>query len=248
MLSLKEIIQKKDVLVAAHRGVSSQFPENTIAAFNAAVNLGADMIEFDIQFSKDGQIVVYHDDMLRNTNQLISDINYNELENYDNGSWFSEKFENERIPLVNEIVKTFREQVYFSIEIKPFFSTQTQIYIDNLIAILIKWDAIPNAVIGSFDEKNISYIKSTYSNTNTAAIALPNSNLLPIDYKNKSNCDAIICSITELSDEFSRNALENNIFIGIYGAETKEDVNKCLKNKVKVIGTDFPERIIEFLR
>jgi glycerophosphoryl diester phosphodiesterase len=273
MKSLRAIVNTKKILIAAHRGNSNNFPENTIAAFQSAVNLGADMIELDVQFTKDKQIVVYHNEILRNDNQLISELTFNEIKNIDNGSWFSNDFANERIPLLVDVIKEFHAQIYFSVEVKPFFSTQTKTELTQLVALLVQNNLTQNIVIASFDTKNLSYIKSINPQIYTAAIfdcrlknndklnnddkledGLKNENklnnglkFLPIDYKNECGCDAIICSLDELDEEFATNATENNIFIGIYGAETKNDIDKCLANNVKVIGTNFPARIVQLI-
>ena len=253
MKSLREIVNTRKILIAAHRGNSSNFPENTVAAFQSAVNVGADMIELDVQFTKDNQIVVYHNEMLRNTQQNIPELDFDEIKNVDNGSWFADDFADERISLLADIIKKFHSSVYFIIEIKPFFSAQTKTELTQLTTLLMQNNLTQNIVIASFDTKNLSFVKSINSQINTAAIFNINdksdsgANFSPMDYKNECGCDAIICSLDELNEEFAANATQNNIFIGIYGAETKNDVDKCIANNVKVIGTNAPAQIISYL-
>ena len=247
MKALREIVNSKKILIAAHRGNSSNFPENTISAFQSAVNLGVDMIELDVQFTKDNQIVVSHNEILRNTKQHLSELTFDQIKDFNNGSWFSSDFANERIPLLSDVIKEFSNKVYFSIEVKPFFSTKTKNEITQLATLVAENNLTQNIVIASFDAKNLSFIKSINPQINTAAIFNSKLNLLPIDYKNECESDAIICSLDELNEKFAANANQNDIFIGIYGAKTKSDIDKCLANNVKVIGTDFPAQIIKLI-
>lgn len=92
-------------MVVAHRGYSSVFPENTLAAFAGALDIGVDYIELDVQMTKDGQIVVFHDDDLKRitgAEGAVRDYTLAELGALDAGSWFSSSFAGERIPTLEE--------------------------------------------------------------------------------------------------------------------------------------------------
>lgn len=82
-------------LIIGHRGASAHAPENTLAAFQMALDAGADGVEFDVQLSKDGVPVVIHDASLHRTglrDGLISEMTSKELGKTDVGSWFNKKF------------------------------------------------------------------------------------------------------------------------------------------------------------
>lgn len=92
-------------MVVAHRGYSSVFPENTLAAFAGALDIGVDYIELDVQMTKDGQLVVFHDDDLKRitgAEGAVRDYTLAELGALDAGSWFSSSFAGERIPTLEE--------------------------------------------------------------------------------------------------------------------------------------------------
>lgn len=106
----------KTVRFQAHRGVSTEFPENTLSAFRAAATQGYDIIELDPAFTKDGVFVLLHDSTIDRTARLlsdgsapsgikISDITYEEASKYDYGTWFSEKFRGEAIPTLESVLK-----------------------------------------------------------------------------------------------------------------------------------------------
>ncbi len=98
----------------AHRGVSSEYPENTMSAFRASVEQGYDLIEFDPSYTSDGEIVILHDHTLNRTarkngkapdNEVkIFDITLAEAREYEYGSWFSPEFVGEQIPLLCDLL------------------------------------------------------------------------------------------------------------------------------------------------
>ncbi|WP_033411776.1 glycerophosphodiester phosphodiesterase [Methylosarcina fibrata] len=88
------------VLNIAHRGARAYAPENTLAAFAKAVSFGCPMIEIDVHRSKDGELVVHHDDQLgrctdvktkfpERSSYYVSDFTWNELNELDAGSWYA---------------------------------------------------------------------------------------------------------------------------------------------------------------
>lgn len=98
-------------VVIAHRGYTSQFPENTLISFEGAVDIGADMIELDVQLSKDGAIMVYHDgDLSRmGLDGSVADYSYEELCAIDVGSAFGGEYAGERMPTLPEVLELIRD-------------------------------------------------------------------------------------------------------------------------------------------
>src|SRR5216684_4181789 len=98
---------RSQVWVIAHRGASGHSPENTMAAFRRAVELGARFIETDLHLSRDGEIVAIHDPTLDRTTSGRGPVmahSLDELRQLDAGSWFSPEFAGERIPTLDEIL------------------------------------------------------------------------------------------------------------------------------------------------
>ncbi|MGW1377377.1 glycerophosphodiester phosphodiesterase [Streptomyces sp. NPDC002446] len=100
-------------LPVAHRGASSYAPENTLAAIDAAAELGIEWVENDVQRTKDGELVILHDNSLARTTDVeevfpdrspwsVSDFTLKEIEKLDAGSWFGQKFEGERVPTLED--------------------------------------------------------------------------------------------------------------------------------------------------
>ena len=108
-------------LIVAHRGASSEAPENTIPAFERAWEQGADAIEGDFHMTADGEIVCIHDeDTKKTTNvpKLVRSSTLAELRELDVGRWFSEKWEGTLIPTIAEVLATIPQGKKIFIEVK----------------------------------------------------------------------------------------------------------------------------------
>ena len=107
--------------VIAHRGASAYAPENTLAAFEKAVEMRAHWFELDCTLSKDGRVIVIHDDDLARTAgspAAVADLTLAEIRRAEAGSWFSEEFRGERIPTLNESLDLARGRIGVYVEIK----------------------------------------------------------------------------------------------------------------------------------
>ncbi len=112
-------------VIFAHRGASAHAPENTLAAFRLAVELGADAIELDAKLTSDGEVVVIHDQTLERTTGVSGRVNESslvELRRLDAGSFFSAKFAGERIPTLAEVFATVGKKIFINVEITNYAS------------------------------------------------------------------------------------------------------------------------------
>jgi glycerophosphoryl diester phosphodiesterase len=108
-------------LIKAHCGDSRNAPPNTLAAFESAINKGADAIHFDLHLTKDDEPIVYHDSYLDRTqsgNVYIGDYTLAELKMLDVGSWYRSEFANERMPTLNEVFELGRTAIRYEIDLK----------------------------------------------------------------------------------------------------------------------------------
>ncbi|SDN12994.1 glycerophosphoryl diester phosphodiesterase [Psychrobacillus sp. OK028] len=113
--------ERKQVENVAHRGATGYAPENTIAAFDLAVDMKADYIEIDVQRSKDGELVVIHDTTVDRTTDgtgKVGDLTFEQLRSLDAGSWKEEQFVGETIPTFEEILERYHGKIGILIELK----------------------------------------------------------------------------------------------------------------------------------
>lgn len=109
--------------VSAHRGASINYPENTMKAFEMAVEENADWIELDVQLTSDGVPVILHDSNLNRVtgvNKNIWEVTYSDIKDLDCGSWFSSEFAGEKIPTLEEVLDFAKKKhIKLNIELKP---------------------------------------------------------------------------------------------------------------------------------
>jgi glycerophosphoryl diester phosphodiesterase len=117
--------------VIAHRGASGHAPEHTVAAFDLALEMGADYIEFDVQLTADGVPIVFHDLVSTRTLRgiaepgVISEMTFEQLQQADAGSWFNEssvdgspRFVRQPLLTLSEVLSRYRNVARFAIELK----------------------------------------------------------------------------------------------------------------------------------
>lgn len=104
----------------AHRGASGSAPENTLAAFRRAAEVGASMIELDVQLCRDGHVVVMHDDTVDRTTDghgVVAALDLARLKALDAGGWYGPAFAGERVPTLAEVLEGIAMPV--NVELKP---------------------------------------------------------------------------------------------------------------------------------
>ena len=154
-------------LIFAHRGDSKNFPENTLSSFISAINKGADVIELDVQMSKDNIPVIIHDTTLDRTTSSsgpVSSRNFSYLKNLDNGSWKNPSYNKERIQSLEKILELLSSKILINIEIKvPIHSIQNLSYscIEKIICILVnKFNCEDRVLISSFNLDLLTKIRN----------------------------------------------------------------------------------------
>lgn len=156
--------QNKEKLgVMGHRGCCGYMPENTLISFREAFRQNVDFLEFDVQMTRDGHLVVIHDDMVNRTTDGIGAVNFmtlDELKALDAGVKFG--YPGQRIPTLAEtldcIVKEAPKHMYIDLEIKD----QRPYVVDKTIEMLEAYGLLDKTVIDSFDAQTLLYIQKEY--------------------------------------------------------------------------------------
>ncbi len=120
-MSNQLVAQTNKTLNIAHRGASGSAPENTLASFNKAIEMGADVVELDVHLSSDGELIIIHDYTLDRTTDIKGEIKNHtlkEIKKADAGSWFKPDFKNERVPILDEVLFTVNGRAKVLIELK----------------------------------------------------------------------------------------------------------------------------------
>jgi glycerophosphoryl diester phosphodiesterase len=142
-----------DVVPIAHRGASGILPENTRHAFVKALDLGARVIELDVQLTRDEVPVVIHDETLdRTTNGTgrVVETDFTEIADLDAGSWFGASFVNVEVPTLDEVLRVIGSRAMMNIELKPD-EKRLDTLVKHVVTTVARLDCFDNVVFSSFD-------------------------------------------------------------------------------------------------
>jgi glycerophosphoryl diester phosphodiesterase len=248
MKSLEQFVKENDYFVVAHRGSSGTAPENTLAAFRAAMSAGADMIEVDIQITRDNEIIAHHDFYPEGLDQKVSELDFNDIKKIDIGSGFDTRFAGEKVPTLEQILDLIYSKCYLMIEIKTLTGEKFMENAEKLIRIIKKYGYEDKTLFGSFNYKALKHLKEIDPKLRTAAIKIPGEETLPSELKQVCGCEVFICSVEEMNPEIAADAEKNCIYTGVYSVDTRAHVETARQYKVTAFATDYPEKIINLLR
>jgi glycerophosphoryl diester phosphodiesterase len=145
-------------VIFAHRGASAHAPENTLAAFELALAENADAIELDVKLSADGHVVVIHDGTIDRTTGVhgrVKDLSLADLRALDSGSFFSEKFKNEKIPTLEEVFEAVAKRTFINVELTNY-STPRDHLVESVCALVKKFGLQNRVMFSSFFALNLS--------------------------------------------------------------------------------------------
>lgn len=140
-------------LIFAHRGASKAAPENTLPAFEAAIRLGADGVELDVQYTSDSALVIFHNPSLEKTSTgagRVTAHTLTELRALDAGSWFSSQFTGVRIPTLDEVLELLKDRLLVNIELKALEATFSDLGVD-VVKRVRDHGMVDQVVISSFN-------------------------------------------------------------------------------------------------
>lgn len=148
------------VEVTAHRAGSSLAPENTLAALERAIAAGADVVEIDVQETRDGAVVLLHDTDLRRIAGLpvsIWELDLADVQAIDVGTWFDPLFADERIPTLEEFASAARGRVRLNVELKV--SAAEMDLARRALAALRRADMLDQVMISSLDPRILARVR-----------------------------------------------------------------------------------------
>ena len=145
----------------AHRGASGKFPENTRLALKKALAAGADMIEVDCQLTRDGHVVIFHDEKLRRTagaRGALRDRTLAELKRLDVGKWRGKAFAGERVLTLEEALDAIAGGADLCLEFKSFGAAAPGLELKALF-ILSHYDYLERTIFSSFDYRCLARLR-----------------------------------------------------------------------------------------
>lgn len=236
--------------IFAHRGNSSVYPENTMPAFQSAIDLGVHGIETDVHLTKDGILVLTHDeDVSRvSTGQgMVKDMTLQELRALDFGSWKGEAFQGERIPTLEDLLDLLEpHDLMLNIEIKMGFVLYPGIE-EKLLETIEKRGFLSRIIFSSFNHYSLVKLKSL---TPAAVVApLYQCGLYePHAYAKTIGADFIHPYYLAMDPSLLADLKKENIGVNLWTVNTPQAVQTYVAMGIDGLITDHPKELIETLR
>lgn len=229
--------------IIGHRGGVAGYPENTLAAFEKAVELGTDGVEFDVQLTKDGEVVVIHDEFIDRTmngSGLVKDHTFSELRDMSVGEFFSSDFKDQKIPTLKEVLEIVKDLEIINIELKnqlPYPNLE-----EKVLKLVDEFEIRDKVIISSFNHYSLEKIKKIQPAIKTGALMVAKI-INPADYVFKRGFDALHINFLTIDQKIIEKAHFMGIKICAYTVNYSESAADLLEREVDMIITDDIEMI-----
>ncbi|MBM7634963.1 glycerophosphodiester phosphodiesterase [Geomicrobium sediminis] len=244
-----------DVTNVAHRGASGHAPENTIAAFDKAVEIGADYIEVDVHMSKNNEVVVIHDATVNRTTDgegRVNDFTLRELHQLDAGSWFSDEYKGEQIPTLGEVLDRYLGEIGILIEVKDpaNYNNMERFVAIELIKRQLRKPTDEEVIVQSFDHASMERFHNILPDVPIGVLVSNNPNGISdeqlkafqtyADYTNPNHLMVDQDLVTRIQD--------HGMQISTWTVNDPNRMEELVEYGVDGIITDFPDRLQDVLQ
>lgn len=245
---MHENFKKKDrCLVWAHRGASGYEPENTMESFKRAIELKADGIELDVQLTKDGKIVVIHDEKIDRTSNgkgFVRDYTLKELRKYNFASSYS-KHKHSELPLLEDVYELFAStDMTINVELKTgvFFYPEIE---EKVLALTKQYKLEDRVLYSSFNHYTLAKIHALEPNAYVGFLC-GDGMIQTADYAKRNGANALHPSRHHLQyPNYMKDANDNGIDVNVWTVNTKEQLEYACKMGVNALITNYPDKALK---
>lgn len=234
----------KEFIVYAHRGASAYAPENTRVAFEKAIELNANGIELDLQKTKDGKIVIFHDDFIDHKSNGIGKIEeytYQELLKLDFGGWFDKKYQREPIMLFEDFAKEFlNKDLTFAIELKVLGIEK------QVLEIINRYQVHNHIYITSFLYDALETVRKIDKDIKLSWL-VTEINEDRINQLLKINGTQICPKADLISKEKIEMANDNGLGVRLWGIENEDIMQKVYQLNIEGMTVNFSDKLNKLL-
>lgn len=235
-------------LIIAHRGASSEAPENTLAAFELAISQGSDAIELDIHLSADGEIIVCHDATINRTTSgtgFVREMTASELKRVDAGSWFSEKYAGERLPLLEEVFDLVPKDMMVNVEIKNSYQGEIE---PKLMALLSEKNRMDSVIVSSFHHKSLLRLKQLEPEVKISLLYFADFiNHRQVAERFEVPVYSIHPNFRLIGREDVKDAVDHGLHVFLCVVNDEQKMKVAIEYGATGILTDFPEKLRQVL-
>lgn len=228
----------------AHRGSSGSYPENTRLAFEKAIEAGADMIEMDCQLSKDGHVVVFHDERLDRTAKVkgyVKGKTLKQLKKLDAGAWFKRSFKGEKILTLEEVLEIVAGKVELNLDIKAVPKGPLGIEI-KILFILSHYDYLERTILSSFDYHSLRRVRELAPDIRIGALYGTGIKDNPFQVAREVNASSLHVQRELATPHFLEQAAQLGLKSFVWTVNEVKEMEKFLALGVNGLISDFPEK------
>jgi glycerophosphoryl diester phosphodiesterase len=232
----------------AHRGASGHFPENTRLAFEKAIEADADMIELDCQQTRDGHIVVFHDERLRRTAGASGNVRSKSLEQLkqlDVGLWKKKSFKGERVLTLEEVLALIVGRVGLCLDIKQFNGSQPGIEI-KLLFTLSHYDYLDQTIFSSFNYQCLERVREFAPEARIGLIVAKGIKEDPFAAAERLGAGSVHVQKEIVTRPFLEKAWDAGLDVHVWTVNNAHEIAKFAALGVQGVVSDYPEKLKTF--
>lgn len=253
---------KNAVRVAAHKGNSRYYPENTLIAIESALTLPIDQLEIDLHMTKDGEIILMHDSAVDHTTNgtgLIRDLTLEEIKALDAGSWKDKKFAGTPVPTFVELLNLLKDypEMTLNLELKDYPKEGDDwafVCCDKIVSLVEQYSMADRIWFNSMSGELLEYIDQKYSHRYRLHGFFPFSRMHGKQVRNPYDYLHCVClrgpkeaPVVDKA-EFDRAKACGVEPWGFYPGDDIENFEAAVNNGVMLLTVDDPAKTIEYLR
>lgn len=231
--------------IIAHRGNSSEAPENTMSAFRSALTLNPDAIELDLHLSKDGELIVMHDHLIdRTTNGTgaIAEMTVSQLKEFDAGNWKGETFKGEPIPTFREVLAEVKGKTRLFVEMKVVGAEE------KLLNDLREFDMLKDVVIISFYPEVLAKLSELMPELPCAVLTGASTFEDFVNVAKRANTKALDLYHINLTREVAEKLLDRGYVLWAWTLDEITHMRRAVEIGITGITTNKPKTALELFR
>ncbi|MHA1819177.1 MAG: glycerophosphodiester phosphodiesterase [Promethearchaeota archaeon] len=238
--------KKREITVFAHRGLSAKYPENTLLAYEKAIEVGADYVEIDVRITKDDKMIIYHNNDLYSLigkKKKIKKVKFDKLRCLDLGM-------GQRMPTLEEVFELCKDKIGVQLDVKD------DGLIERILEVVDQYDMASQVFLSDFNHKEIGILKNLRPEI-TGGIIVPNNDIsklsmeeyneLFISEAKKYSADAIHPQFKYVNKELIKMGHSEGIMVNAWTADLPNIWVDLINLGVDGIFTNNCELLIDFL-
>ncbi len=235
--------------ILAHRGFCTKAPENTLAAFNKAIELNVGGIELDVQMSRDGHVIVIHDEKVDRTTVgkgFVKDMTLKQIKKLDSGSWFGKEFIGEKVLVLEEVLELIGDRDFIvNIELKSGIIQYAGLE-SRVLDIVKRYDFMERTIFSSFNHYSLVNIKEKCNNAKIGLLYYAGL-VDPWEFGIKLGAYSLHPFFTSVTEQMVRRCLDEGLQVIPFTVNDHLLAKRLVEWGVKYIISDIPNSFLNKL-